>query len=113
MGLLFVFGLCYVLPGTWYVVCVTPEYVLCVAWCGGASCVVRGGPFSCASSLAKLWPLSNLPGRVLDGASYKHTSYMVLRLIVYTTIIRYDNPAKCPRALVPGTIFCYCSKGSL
>ena len=52
MVLLFVFGLCHVLPG----MC----YVLCVAWCGGDSCVVRGGPISCASSPAELWPLSNL-----------------------------------------------------
>ena len=38
-----------------YQVCVT-WYVLCVAWCRGAGCLVRGGPFSCASSPAELWP---------------------------------------------------------
>ena len=45
---------CHVLPGT-PGIC----YVMC--------CVVRGGPFSCASS-----PLSNLPGRVFDGVSCTH-----------------------------------------
>ena len=66
----------YMLPGTWYLVpvCVT-WYVLCVAWCGGAWCVVRGDPFSCASSPAELWPSSNLTGRVFDDVSCAHTSY--------------------------------------
>ena len=65
---LFGFGLCYVLPRT------SMSYVLCIMCCGGAWCVVRGGPFPCASSPAQLWPLSNLPGRVFDGVSCtRHT----------------------------------------
>ena len=58
--------------------------VLCVAWCGGAWCVVAWCPFSRASSPADLWPLSNLPGRVFDGVSSTHHTYLVvLRLIRY------------------------------
>ena len=83
MGLLFVFGLCYVLPGTWYVVCVTPEYVLCVAWCGGASCVVRGGPFSCASSLAKLWPVCCTQEHDGDDPFYIREFHISMRHYVY------------------------------
>ena len=53
----------------WLVLCVIC-YVL-----RGALCVMRGGSFSCASSPAELWPLSNLPGRVLDGVSCTHRTY--------------------------------------
>ena len=48
---------CYQVPG------MSLCYVSCVKWCGGACCVVRGVPFSCASLPAELWPLSNLPGK--------------------------------------------------
>ena len=56
-----VFFACYVLPGMRYVL-----RVMC--------CVVRGGPFSCASSPAELWPLSNLPGRGFDGVHNIHST---------------------------------------
>ena len=55
--------------------------------------MVRGGPFSCATSPAELWPLCKLP-RVFDGVSCTYS-------ISTNTHLRYDNPAKCPRALVP------------
>ena len=55
----------------WLVLRVT-RYALCVAWCGGGWCVLRGGPFSCASSPAELWLLSNLSGRVFDGVRCTH-----------------------------------------
>ena len=91
MGLLFVFGLCYVLPG---IMC----YVLLRSMCYVLRGAVVRGSFSCASSPAELWPLSNLPGRVFDGVSCAHHIYY-FRLILRTDI-RCDNPAKCPRALV-------------
>ena len=58
------------------IMCYQALCVLCVV-CnvlrgGGAWCVVRGGLFSCASSPAELWPLSNLPGRVFDGVRCTH-----------------------------------------
>ena len=59
--------------------------------------MVRGGPFSCASSPAELlWPLINLSGRVFDGVSRTHTSHRTQT----DTHLRH-NPAKCPRALIP------------
>ena len=36
---------------------------------------MRGGPFSCASSPAELWPLSNLPGKVFDSVCCTHHTY--------------------------------------
>ena len=49
------------------------------------------------------WPLSNLPGRVFDGVSCTHRTYY----FDYSsnTHLRYDNPAKCPRAVVPFFLF--------
>ena len=55
--------------------------------------MMRGGPFSCASSPAELWPLRNLPGRVFDGVSCTH--HTVLRLVhIYVMTTQ-------PSALVP------------
>ena len=55
----------------WLVLCVA-RYVLCAMCCVVRWCVMRGGPFSCASSPAELWPLSNLPGKVFDRVNCTH-----------------------------------------
>ena len=78
----------------WLVMC----YQVCVMCCVVRWCAVSGGPFSCAPSPAEVWPLNNLPGRGFDGVS-------CIPIIHSTSTnnahLRYDNPAKCPRALVP------------
>ena len=87
MGLLFVFGLCYALPG----MCDVLRVMCCVVrWCVVDSFHARLRPLN-----GGLWATYLVYFSIVWDVHVIHSTWTI------NTELRYDNPAKCIRALVP------------